>query len=292
MWEIAPSEDRARFEVVPVGSVDEDASRMPRPVRLTVTCSPVQGPDRAVELAARLRETGHAVTVHVAARMVRDRRHLDALLAGMIDAGVDDVFLIGGDVEQPLGAYGSAVELLPLIDGHPQRPRAIGIAGYPEGHPLIADRALDGALAEKSRLADYVTTQLCFHPQAVRDSVNRQRGLGLTLPILIGMPGKVDRRKLLTMSARIGVGPSIKFLRKQHGLWSLVTRRSTADRLYDALAPMLDDRELGVAGFQYYTFNQLIEPWQWHRMKLDASGKPELRRPARAGLVQREETSA
>jgi methylenetetrahydrofolate reductase (NADPH) len=292
MWEITSSEDRARFEVLPVGRPDQAAARLPRPLHLTVTCSPAHGPDRALEMAVRLCEIGHRVTVHVAARMVRERAHLDELLARMMDAGVDDLFLIGGDVERPLGPYGSAVELLALIDGHPQRPRAIGIAGYPEGHPQIADDALDEALAEKSRIADYVTTQLCFHPDAVHDWVVRQRRMGLALPILIGMPGKVGRRKLLTMSARIGVGPSIKFLRKQHGLWSLITRRSTADRLYDALLPILDERELGLAGFQYYTFNQLVQTFEWHRMKLEASGKPEVRQRTRGGLVQREEPSA
>jgi methylenetetrahydrofolate reductase (NADPH) len=56
-----------------------------------------------VETAARLRQLGHSVTVHVAARMVRDRDHLDQLLAGMADAGIEDLFLIAGDVEEPVG---------------------------------------------------------------------------------------------------------------------------------------------------------------------------------------------
>ena len=40
------SEDRARYEVLPFASVYEQAAALPQPVRLTVTCSPVHGPDR------------------------------------------------------------------------------------------------------------------------------------------------------------------------------------------------------------------------------------------------------
>jgi hypothetical protein len=55
---------------------------------------------------------------------------------------------------------------------------------------------------------------------------------------------------------------------------------------------MLDEPELGLAGLQYVTFNQLAAAWEWHRMKREASGKSPYRRPTRAGFMQREETSA
>ncbi len=267
MAKLTPTEDRARFEVLPLPGIVEEAARLPRPVRVTVTCSPKQGPDRAVETAVALRQLDHSVTVHIAARMVRDRDHLGRRLAGLADAGVDDLFLIGGDIKDPVGEYASAVELLPLLDDHAQRPGMIGIAGYAEGHPHISVEDLDQALRDKSRLADYVVTQMCFDPEALHTWIVRQREQRMELPVVIGMPGKVARRKLLTMSARIGVGSSIDFLRKQKGLRSLLSRRSTADRLYDGVAPLLDDPDLAVAGFQYFTFNELLQTWEWHQKK-------------------------
>jgi methylenetetrahydrofolate reductase (NADPH) len=279
MVEVTPAEDRARFEVLPFSDIGEEASRLPRPVRVTVTCSPQHGPDRGVEVAARLRELGHSVTVHVAARMVRDRDHLDRLLAGLGEAGADDLFLIGGDIDDPLGEYASAVELLPLVADHPRRPQAIGVAGYPEGHPRISDSELEQALGDKSRLADYVVTQMCFDPEALRAWIVRQRDRGMELPIAIGMPGRVSRRKLLMMSARIGVGPSLAFLRKQRGLRRLLSRRSTADQLYDGVAPLLDDPDLAVVGFQYFTFNELLQTWEWHQRRRVAHDSEQ---PARA----------
>ena len=170
---------------------------------------PRHGPDEAVAVAGRLHAIGHAVTVRVVARMVRDRTHPDALLTTMVQAGADDLFLIGGDADPPLGEYASAVELLPLVAEH-------------------------------------------------------QRRRGTTLPVMIGIPGKVARRRLLEMSVRIGVGPTLAFVRKQRGVRSLLTRRSTAGRLYQALAPALDDSALNVPGFHYFTFNQLVEMWEWY----------------------------
>jgi methylenetetrahydrofolate reductase (NADPH) len=268
------AEEHVRFEILPLGHAEEEASRLPVPVRLTVTCSPKRGPDQAVAFAGRLHDLGHSVTVHIAARMVRDRAHLDVLLAAMTDAGADDLFLVGGDADRPLGVYSSAVELLPVVAEHPQRPQTIGIAGYPEGHPLISDETLDEGLLEKSRRADYVTTQMCFDPEALRSWVVRQRRRGMTLPILIGMPGKVARRKLLEMSVRIGVGPSLSFARKQRGLRNLFSRRSTLDRLYDGLSPTLDDPELNVVGFHYFTFNQLVDTWEWQMEKQGGNRRP------------------
>jgi methylenetetrahydrofolate reductase (NADPH) len=279
-----------RFEILPVGRGEHEAEQLRTPLHLTVTCSPKHGPDHTVEAAKRLSVLGHAATVHLAARMVRDPAHLDALLAGMAEAGVDDLFLIGGDADPPAGLYTAAGELLPLVAQHPRRPRTIGIAGYPEGHPLISDDELDRALDEKSRLADYVTTQMCFDPDAVRGWVTRQRKRGMDLPVLIGMAGKVSRARLLELSVRIGVGPSLAFVRKQRGLRRLLTRGSTADKLYDALLPTLDDPELNIAGFHFFTFNHLIDTWQWQLEKQGRTGRP--KESAASNYVNPEESTA
>lgn len=261
-----PIDQSSRFEVLPIGKGEEEAAQLPEPVRLTVTCSPRHGPDLSVEVATRLRSLGHDVTVHLAARMVRDRPHLDTLLAATDRAGVDDVFLIGGDASPPHGPYDSALELLPVIRAHPRAPRTIGIAGYPEGHPLIDSRTLEEALQAKSELADYVTTQLCFDPDTLLGWVRDHRERGLKLPVFIGIPGKVAARRLLEMSVRIGVGTSMRFVRKQHGIQNLF-RRSPADRLYTALAPSFPDPDLRLAGFHYFTFGQLVETWRWQQEK-------------------------
>ena len=80
----------------------------------------------------------------------------------------------------------------------------------------------------------------------------------------------MSRTKLLELSARIGVGPSLSFLRKQRGIRALLSKGSTADKLYEKLAVAVDDPELHIAGFHIFTFNQLLETWRWHRAHDDA----------------------
>jgi methylenetetrahydrofolate reductase (NADPH) len=266
---------KAQFEVLPFARAEEEAAKVTEHVRLTVTCSPAHGLDRSVETATRLRALGHGVTVHLAARMVRDRAHLDSVLEEMAQAGIDGAFVIGGDATPPVGPYSSAGEVLPLIHEHPHRPRTIGIGGYPEGHPLIDSATLAAVLKEKSRLADYIVTQLCFDPDALLRWVRGTREAGIDLPVLAGIPGIVDRTKLLEISMRVGVGPSLSFLRKQGGLRGLLRLSgASAETLYGTLAPQLGDPELRLAGFHYYTFNRLVETWTWEREKRGAEEAP------------------
>jgi methylenetetrahydrofolate reductase (NADPH) len=262
----------ARFEVLPFARAEEEAARLPEPTWLTVTSSPRHDPERTIEFAARLAALGHAVTPHLAARAVRDRDHLDRLLGSVSEAGIDDLFVIGGDNGEPAGEFSAAADLLPLIRENPHGVLTIGIAAYPEGHPLIGSDALARVLEQKAPFADYMTTQMCFDAEVLLGWLRTTRAEGLTLPVHIGMPGIVDRRRLLEVSIRIGVGPSVAYVRKQRGLFGLLRRpASTVEKLYDALAPGVDDATLGVDGFHYYTLNQLLDTWEWERSKHSAA---------------------
>jgi methylenetetrahydrofolate reductase (NADPH) len=71
---------------------------------------------------------------------------------------------------------------------------------------------------------------------------------------------------------RIGVGPSLAFLRKQRGVRKLLGPSSIkADAIYDDLARCLDDPALSIAGFHFYTFDQLVDTWRWERQKRERS---------------------
>jgi len=257
-----------QFEVLPFPAAHKEAAQLPEPARLTVTSSPRHGPEQTIEIALELKALGHSVTPHLAARLVRDRDHLGILLRRLEAGGIDELFVIGGDIHAPVGEFSSADELLPLIRERPHGVRRIGIAGYPEGHPLIDHEVLDAAFERKAAIADYVTTQMCFDGDALIRWIRGLRDRGLELPVLIGMPGMVNRRRLLEVSIRIGVGPSLSFVREQHGFSNLVWRPShSLDQLFDAIVPHLYDPPLRFGGFHYYTFNQLVDTWRWDRDK-------------------------
>jgi methylenetetrahydrofolate reductase (NADPH) len=269
-----------RFEILPFGKGEEETARLTEPIVVTVTSSPRHGADRTVEVAARVRAQGHEAVVHLAARMIRDAHHLDALLERMREAGIDDIFLVAGDAPTSHGPYDSALGLLPVIHDHPLRPRRIGVGAYPEGHPLIEPSALDEALARKSELADYLATQLCFDPDVLLRWLSELRDRGIALPAYVGVPGAVDRRRLAEISLTVGVGASISFLRKQQGLRRLLGRPSHAAAvLHDALAPLVGDPGLRIAGLHYFTFDRVLETVAW-----DAAREPSTVAGRRRGM--------
>jgi methylenetetrahydrofolate reductase (NADPH) len=261
---MSPAATPLRFEVLPFASGEQEAEQARHPLTLTVTCSPRHGVDHTVDVACRLRALGHAAIVHVAARMVRGPEHLDGVLDRLADARIADVFLVGGDATKPEGPYASALELLPVLRAHRQAPSTIGIGAYPEGHPLIDDATLADALREKGASATYMTTQLCFHPDALLGWLERTRAAGIDLPVYVGIPGAVDARRLLEISMRVGVGASIRYARKQQRVTRLFgARMHAAGRLHATLAPLLGDGALGIAGLHYFTFNRLLDTVSW-----------------------------
>lgn len=255
-----------RYEVLPFRGSVEQAAEIATPLRLTVTASPRHDIDRTVDYGERLRALGHHVTLHLAARMVRDRRHLDTILARAAAAGIDDLFVVGGDLREPRGRYGSAGELLDDLSGHPLRPPAIGVAAYPEGHPLIDERQLGAALEHKARLATYIVTQICFDADVLVGWLTQLRARGIDLPLYAGVTGQVDRRRLLEISVRVGVGPSLRFLRRQPGVGRLLRGSGGAtQRFYDAVDAERADARLGIVGFHFFTFNELVATWRWQQ---------------------------
>ena len=238
---------------------------------MAVTCSPAKGVDETVAFTATIGRLGFRVIPHLAARAVRDRAHLDGILAQLKELGVETIFVPGGDAEPPAGSYPTALALLRDIAESGHRFPQIGIAAHPEGHPLASDAALFEALEAKQPLATYLVTQMCFDTRKLAAWLREIRGRGITLPVWLGIPGVADRASLLKTSLRIGVGDSLRFLkRKPSAVAQLMRSKSfTPDELLGGIAPMLTDEALGVRGFHVFCFNQ-VEPFEsWRRQALE-----------------------
>ena len=262
-----------RYEVLPFKKAEEQAAEVGERLRLTITTSPKHGVDRSLQVAERLRTLGHDVTVHVAARMVRAVSHADEIVERARASGIDDFLVIGGDLPEPVGPYAGAAELLERIAAHPARPARLGIGAYPEGHPLIPEHELETALERKARVADYLVTQLCFDVETLTSWIGGLRARGISLPLYVGAAGPVERRRLLEISTKIGVGPSLRFLRKQRGLATLFRNPAdTAARFYDGVAPRVGDPQLGIVGLHFFTFNDLLATRRWVEKRSEQHG--------------------
>lgn len=260
--------EHARYEVLPTPTIEDKVlSAVPTAVQVTVTASPSRGLDATVETAERLAKQGYAVVPHLAARMVNGRSHLNEIVSRLQVAGITSVFVPGGDAKPTEGGYADALALLEDLTELGRPFSHVGIAGYPESHPTIHDDLTVQSMWDKRRHATHVVSNLTFDPDVIKDWLHRLRLRGVTLPLLLGLPGPVDRAKLLGMATRIGVGDSTKFLVKHKGVMARLTAPGgfTGERFLATCAPTLGDPEALVEGLHLYTFNQVAETESWRR---------------------------
>jgi len=265
----------AYLEVFPSHGIEARLEFLSAGAYLAITCSPRRGIEATLDLAERVSKDRRLRLVpHVSARLVRDEAHLRDVLARLEGLAVDSVFVPGGDVSRPAGRFGSALELLRAMAEIGHRIADVGVTAYPEGHPLLSEQRLDAALAEKQPLATYMVTQMCFDAGAIARWLARVRAAEIALPAWIGLPGVVDRAKLLATALRIGVGESARFLASKRELVArLLSRRHyQPDDLLGALAEAVEDPAKGVAGFHLYSFNRIQETEQWRTAMVSALG--------------------
>src|SRR5699024_5282674 len=149
----------------------------------------------------------------LAARMVRGRVHLQDIVARLSEAGVDALFVPGGDAAPASGAYASSLPLLEDLAQLDHPFRSVGVAAYPESHPTIPDAEVVRSLFAKVPFATEMVSNLCFDPDTMSAWIGEVRGRGTALPLWLGVPGRVDTKRLARVGARIGVGQSLRFLK-------------------------------------------------------------------------------
>jgi methylenetetrahydrofolate reductase (NADH) len=259
--------EEPHYEVIPVKGIEQKVAALPYGATVTVTASPKLGIDRTLDVSATLAARGFRVVPHLAARMVVGRGHLERIVQQLESSAIREVFVVGGDADPPAGNYAEAGDLLEEFAGLAHPFIRVGIGGYPEGHPLISDDRLLEALLRKQPHATNVVTQLCFDAAALAAWVREIRAAGVLLPVVVGLPGVVERRKLAEISLKAGVGASLSYLRK-HGREIVTLARS---RRYDptplarSVAGLSGDASLGLRGVHLFTFNQVEQTRDWVR---------------------------
>ncbi len=261
--------DNLHYEIVPMKSIDEAIADLPAGSHVSVTCSPVKGIAATQEYTERLLALGHLAVPHIAARLVDGHDEARRLAVWARDHGVAEVFVIAGDAPEPVGVYEGAVPFIrDFLAADPGVTR-IGIAGYPDGHALVDDDEITRHLHDKQQVlaeagvGGWISTQMCFDPDSIRAWIDRERSAGIHLPIRLGVPGVVDRTRLMSMGTRLGIGASLRYLAKN---------RSTVMHLmspggYDPtemVVEFADDAErLGIEALHSFTFNAVADTRAW-----------------------------
>lgn len=260
--------ERATIELIPMKSLD-GAVRALRPAsRISMTCSPAKSIEATLDETERLLALGHTVTPHISARMIRSDEHLREIADRLEALGVREIFVVAGDADPP-GIFFDAIEFLDAFLALDPAVEHIGYTSYPDSHPLIDVAKLHDALHRKQAMildsgrTAHVTTQMCFSAEQIRGWLRGERDAGLTIPVHLGVPGVIDKSKLMTMGMRLGVGTSLRYLSKNRkAIGRLMTQHAfQPDQLLRPLAGDLD--ELGIAGVHLFSFNQVGPTEEW-----------------------------
>ena len=255
----------AYMEVFPTDTIESRLDVLEDGSYVAVTCSPTKGVDATLDLSERLSLRGFKVVPHVAARMVRNKQHLGEIIARLNDLPIISIFVPGGDAETPVGDYETALPLLRDIADFEHRFTEIGVAAHPEGHPAVSADVLTAELLRKQEFANYLVTQMCFDATAIVQWLRSIREQGITLPAWLGLPGVADRASLVKTSLRIGVGDSLRYLKRNPKVAARLMLKSEyrPDDLLMELAPFLADPAYDIRGHHVYCFNQVEKTEQW-----------------------------
>jgi methylenetetrahydrofolate reductase (NADPH) len=236
--------DDFSIEVTPatVARLPEIGSLLPAATRVYITFVPGEDWRNIANAAAEIRAADQTPVPHLPARTITSLADLDAFLRRVTDqAGVDEVLVIGGGLDQPQGPFASSLDLLETGLLERYGIRTIGVAGHPEGQPVLRLPGVTTtheqklAYARRSPAALRLVTQFVFDAQPL---IAWERMIRTTagLSIHAGVPGPATLKTLLTYARLCGIGNSMRVLTRQAGNLLRLARLSHPDALITALA--------------------------------------------------------
>ena len=257
--------EKSYMEIIPVPGIEDKVDPLPSDMYLAVTCSPTKGVDETLDLSEKLIGKGFKVTPHIASKCVSGEKHLEVIIKKLDQLGIESIFVPGGDRPEPMGDFKNASDLLRALKKLGHNLNKIGMAAHPEGHPDVSNEILMEALDEKKDLADFIVTQMCFDAEILNDWMTQIHKNGIRLPVWVGLPGVIERGRLLKTSLRIGVGDSLRFLRKKSQVATELMKSSiyNPNDLLRDITEQNDINTSNLAGYHIYCFNQIETTEKW-----------------------------
>ena len=267
----------ARYEVIPLKNLEAQLPHIPKDASVSVTCSYAKGQQTTLDLTRRIIDLGHMAVPHFSARLTADESAVRGLATFCRDNGISEVFLVAGDAPEPVGKYDGVVAFLRDFLATDHGLTRIGVTAYPDGHSLIPRNQVHEALhAKQALLAEagipgWASTQMHFDTKQWIQWARDERAAGLTLPLHIGAPGVIDRMKLISLSTKLDIGSSVRFLKKNSGAIGRLLRPGGYDpnKFLAPLAKVAD--ELSIEGIHLFTFNNIEDTAEWQRKFLARS---------------------
>lgn len=255
------------------------ANKLPAGMPVYVAHTPKATLDDVVRVAIKAQSLGFRASPHIVARRTASEQALRAALREMTDAGIDQVLLVAGDLEQPLGQFTSTLEIIDTGLLEASGIRRVGVAGHPEGHRSIGPSGLLAALRHKQEFARrtglkvHIVTQFGFNPEAICAWDRRLTEEGITLPVHVGIAGPTPLPKLIKFAMHCGVGASMHSLMKNMSAMANLARLATTP---DEMLLGLIRGRAGYSGSRlvqphFYAFGGTVATATWLRAVADGS---------------------
>ena len=221
--------------------------------------------DKTLEIVKHIQDKTNVVSVHHLTCVIHTRDEILTILNQIRSAGIQNILALRGDPprENPNWQPGPhhfrySSELCEFVRKNFGDYFGIGVAGFPEGHPLAESLQKDAECLKKKcdAGADVVITQLFFDNKDYCDYVARLRALGVNKRIIPGVLPITDYKALVKFCAVCGA--------------------SVPQKVHDLFGPIQDDpdqvlkagidfciaqcRELlagGAPGIHFYCLNKL-----------------------------------
>ncbi len=197
---------------------------------------------------------------------------IDEILQRYTEAGISNILALHGDPPQDMveydrsqDAFRYAIDLVRFIrsfneSGSHADPRGfgIGVAGFPEGHPLTPNRLtqMDHLKAKVEAGADYVCTQMFFDNNEFYDWTERCELAGIAVPLVAGIMPIMSLAGMKRMSElAAGTRFPAKLLR---GIYRRQDEPDSVSQfgIHWATEQCRDLLDRNVSGIHFYTLNR------------------------------------
>jgi len=266
------------------------AEALPPGATVYVAHTPKATLEDVVRVSLKVQSLGLRASPHIVARRLPSEDALRDALAELRSAGVEQVLVIAGDREAPLGPFAHSLDVIDsgVIDDSGMR--NIGVAGHPEGHKVVEPERLWEALhhkqafGQRTGISVHIVTQFGFDPEAICDWVRLLSQKGISRPVHVGIAGPTSLMKLLRFAMQCGVGASLQSAAKNmRAVGNLARMATTPEEMIPALVRSSCDSDFAqIAQPHFFTFGGALATAQWIRavsngaFELRPDGKLEL----------------
>jgi len=224
-----------------------------------------------LERMQSLSQEGFNPVPHIAARRLRSETQLREFLSRAVgECQVRRVLLIAGDAPEPAGPFEDTLDGLDSGIVESCGVKEISFAGYPEGHSLISQPALQQALARKLAWANEVginasvMTQFSFAPVRIIQFCATLAQEAPGVPVYVGMAGPTNIASLMRFARLCGVSSSLRALQDQ-GLKvaKLAMHTDPMEQLHLLAHHCATDAASNIIGIHLYSFGGFPGSAQW-----------------------------